>query len=170
MTDKEKYGIFRVLRLTTGLTIFAETVGTVNGYFLLKDPMVLKQTTVNDRPIVFLTKWVSDIEYVFEKVHPITDSETIEIKQDFVYYNGCMAEYYVKLYGETLMREEVSELIKTMFKSPESVDNESITERIEEINEFYSIKYGVRSGVYSEISEDVKKYSETDIASDRTLH
>ena len=132
--------------------------------------MILKQTTINDRPIVFFTKWVSDIEYIFDKVHPITDSEIIEIKQEFVYYNGCMAEYYVKLYGETLMREEVSELIKGMFKSESSTDQDMITRQIEEINEFYSIKYGVRSGVYSEVSESVQKYSETDVAADRTLH
>jgi hypothetical protein len=151
--------IFHVFKLRTGETLFAELIEESDYTYHLRHPMEAKTFRYSDsQEGLILNKWI-----------PYTDDELFDISAEVVYYVGALSDNYIKFYGSTLLREEITKLdqsgkIRIMAGESRSAIHEEISEKIKNIGIDYSIKYGL------EPLEEPKEISIKDIPKDRVLH
>ena len=165
---------FYVLKLKTGETLFAEIVEQNVDDIVVRRPMMVKSFQYDDlREGLTLQSWV-----------PFTDDEIFDIPLDIVYYMGELKEQFIKYYGSSMMREDLTKLRERGFNRvksgvPLSDIYQEILRQVKELGEDYSIKYGLSreessqmiSGLAESTAEESElDFDEQDMSGERTLH
>lgn len=126
------------MALTTGATLFCELVKHEAGKYIFRNPRSISSVPISeDLTSTSLSHWM-----------PYSDDIEFELDDYIVYYIGKLNDSYLKFYGVSLMKEEISELnynaqkrIKDGELSSDVIKDLFI--RAKEIHLAYSIKYGI---------------------------